>query len=190
MIDNCYNFNELKEKFGWTTTLSEIPKQIIFARRRGVEIEVAFKKGPTYFRIISADSFPNEIWEKHPNSNLNLEVSNLGRIRDINTKAFLGYNNDLGYIVIKRYNVCFFAHRLIMETFSPIENSQVYYVDHINGIRSDNNLTNLRWVKATENLLFRNENWQDFSEIIAKLVQKYGYEETKTKLNMILKENL
>lgn len=26
MIDNCYNFNELKQKFGWSTTLNEINK--------------------------------------------------------------------------------------------------------------------------------------------------------------------
>ena len=190
MIDNCYNFNELKEKFGWTTTLNEISRQIIFARRRGVEIEVAFKKGPTYFRIISADSYPDEIWKKHPNPNLNLEVSNFGRIKDANTKAFLGYENDTGYINIKRYKTQYCAHRLVMETFSPIENSQDYYVDHINGIRTDNNLTNLRWVKASENLLFRNENWQDLSELVAELVQKYGYEETKAKLNALLEENL
>ena len=44
MIDNCYTFNELKEKFNWETTLNEIEKQIVFARRRGVSIEKAFKK--------------------------------------------------------------------------------------------------------------------------------------------------
>ena len=188
MINNCYTFKELKEKFQWTTTLNEISKQITYARRRGVEIEIAFKKGATYFRIISADSFPNEIWKNHPNSNLYLEVSNLGRVRDTNTKAFLGYENDMGYIVIKRYNNQYQVHRLIMETFLPIENSQNYYVDHINGIRSDNTLTNLRWVKATENLLFRNENWQDFSEIVANLVQKYGYTDTKIKLLSLLQD--
>lgn len=78
MIDNCYTFKELKEKFQWDTTLNEITKQITYARRRGVEIEIAFKKGPTYFRILQADSFPNEIWKEHPNKSLNLEISNMG----------------------------------------------------------------------------------------------------------------
>lgn len=91
MINNCYSFAELKEKFSWQTTLSEIPKQISYAKRRGVIIEVAFKKGPTYFKIVSIDCDPNEKWQPHPNSNLNLEVSDLGRVRDITTKAFLGF---------------------------------------------------------------------------------------------------
>ena len=186
MIDNCYNFNELKQKFGWSTTLNEISKQITFARRRGVEIEVAFKKGPTYFRIISADTYPEEIWKIYPKKEYYLEVSNLGRVRDLNSKAFLGYTNSDGYIALKRYSNTLLAHRLVMETFQPKENSNLYYVDHINGIRSDNNLTNLRWVKATENLIFRNENWQDFCEIITKLVEKYGYEGAKQHLNSLL----
>ena len=33
---------------------------------------------------------------------------------------------------------------MIMETFNPIKNSQDYIVDHINGIKTDNQLDNLR----------------------------------------------
>lgn len=188
MIDNCYTFAELKEKFGWDTTLNEISKQVIYAGRRGVQIEKAFKKGPTYFRVIQADAYPNEIWKTHPKKELYLEVSNLGRIRDLCTKAFIGYENNQGYIEIKRYGITYRAHRLILETFQPIENSAKYFVDHIDGIRSHNELTNLRWVKASENLLFRNENWQDLSEIYQNLLQKYGYEGTKKKLLALLDE--
>jgi hypothetical protein len=75
-----------------------------------------------------------------------------------------------------------------METFSPIEDSHLFYVDHVDGKRQNNNLDNLRWVKATENLLFRNKEWQDLGELVAKLVQKYGYNETKSKLSLILSE--
>lgn len=76
-----------------------------------------------------------------------------------------------------------------METFFPKENSKVYYVDHIDGNRSNNALNNLRWVEASENLAFRNENWQIFGPIFQKLLQKYGYKETKDKLLSLLKEN-
>jgi hypothetical protein len=34
-------------------------------------------------------------------------------------------------------------HRLVMETFKPIENCNEMVVDHINGIKYDNRLENL-----------------------------------------------
>lgn len=190
MINGCYSFKELKEKFQWETTLDEISKQITFAKRRGVEIEVAFKKGPTYFKIINISDDKGIIWKPHPNSALNLEVSNSGQVRDLITKARIGYlDKSTGYQVLKRNKIQYQVHRLVMETFSPIEDSHLFYVDHVDGKRQNNNLDNLRWVKATENLLFRNKEWQDLSELVAKLVQKYGYNETKSKLSLILSEN-
>lgn len=190
MIDNCYTFKELKEKFNWETTLNEIPKQIIFAKNRGVIIEKAFKKGATHFKIISTDiERADEIWQKHPNDELNIEVSNLGRVRDYNTKRFFGSDHkSTGYYVIRRGPLQFGVHRLVLETFNPIENSHLFYVDHIDGKRNNNQLSNLRWVSAKENMLYKHENWSEISEIFEKLIQKYGYEETKTKLLNILEE--
>ena len=69
-----------------------------------------------------------------------------------------------------------------MLTFSPIDNSENYVVDHINGIKSDNHLTNLRWVFQSENMFFCDENNTELKTILANLIQKYGYEETKNKL--------
>ena len=190
MIDNCYTFKELKEKFNWETTLDEIPKQIIFAKNRGVIIEKAFKKGATHFKIISIDTErPNEIWKKHPNNELNIEVSNLGRVRDYDTKRFFGFEHkSTDYQIIRRGQSQFGIHRLVLETFKPIENSHLYYVDHIDGKRNNNHLNNLRWVNAKENILYKHKNWSEISEIFEKLIQKYGYEETKTKLLTILDE--
>lgn len=186
MINNCYTFKELKEKFGWETTLEEIKRQIIFAERRGVKIEVAFKKGPTYFKIVSTDFNDDEIWQKHPKAEYNLEVSNKGRVRNADSKALIGAVAADGYVKLKRNNVSLLVHRLVMETFSPIDNSDLYYVDHIDGQRSNNNLNNLRWVTASENVLFRNNEWQDLSKLIGQMVQKFGYEGTKQRLELYL----
>lgn len=37
------------------------------------------------------------------------------------------------------------VHRLVMMSFAPIETPEQMIVDHKNGIRSDNKLSNLRW---------------------------------------------
>lgn len=186
MLDNCYTFAELKEKFQWDTTLNEISKQIIYARRRGVIIEKAFKKGPTYFRIIDVDNYPNEVWKDHPNSLYNLQVSNLGRVRDKNTQAFIGHENPQHYIAIHRNNEHLLAHRLVMETFAPIENSNLYIVDHINGLRTDNRLENLRWATMSTNLMYKNENWKEIGELLAKTIEIKGYETVKKQLLALL----
>ena len=187
MIDNCYTFAELKEKFGWQTSVDEIAKQIIYAKKRGVIIEKAFKKGATHFKIISINTIDNELWKQHPNKKLKIEVSDQGRVRDNETKKFIGYlQKSTGYVVINRNNQFFGVHRLVLETFKPIENSQLFFVDHINGRRKDNCLNNLRWVSAKENILYKHENWSEITDIFEKLVQKYGYADAKSKISALL----
>lgn len=80
-----------------------------------------------------------------------------GRVYSKHSKKFLkGEITSFGYVRItlyydgkrKRYQL----HRLIMETFCPVDNSQNLQVNHKNGDKLDNRLNNLEWVTAKENI--------------------------------------
>lgn len=75
---------------------------------------------------------------------------------------------------------------MIMETFNPIENSQDYIVDHINGKKIDNRLENLRWVSAKGNQMNKIENWDQLAEPFQELLQLVGY----NKMVEILEEQI
>ena len=75
-----------------------------------------------------------------------------------------------------------------MMTFCPIDNPDDYVVDHINGIRNDNRLENLRWVTQEKNLQERDSNRASIQNNLLKIIQKYGYEETNKILLRVLSE--
>lgn len=128
---------------------------------------------------------PGEEWKSIPFAP-DYAVSNLGRVKNPKGGISPGTDNH-GYIRTRIGNLGqFFNHRLVMLTFNPIENPDLFAVDHINGKRNDNRLENLRWVFYSENTQFSDQNNTEMKEIIAKLVQKYGYSITKQKLLELL----
>lgn len=107
------------------------------------------------------------------------EVSNLGRIRHKTTKILIkgSFDKDKGYNQISIINHTYRLHRIILQSFDPREDWMDYQVDHINGIRTDNRLENLRWVTDEENTTLMKMNRLGLNKEITRIVNKYGYEE-------------
>ncbi len=114
-------------------------------------------------RIYNTDSLKDEVWKFIKDSKY-YYVSNLGRIKSINryTTDSVGRNmfrsgrilmpikDNNGYLGVKINGKRYRIHRLLAIYF--IENPQNKpFIDHINTIRDDNRIENLRWCDRIEN---------------------------------------
>ncbi len=108
-----------------------------------------------------------EIWKDIEGYEGLYQVSNLGRLRGLDrldsrghkvtgTILKLHYNKDGYYIITlgkdtiqKAYQV----HRIVAKTFIPNPDN-LHTVDHINGVRDDNRIENLRWCTIQQNNSF------------------------------------
>ena len=137
-----------------------------------------------YYNILNREDLTGEIWKVFPENDY-YSVSNLGRVKNNKTgrvlKQTLKQGNGLGYcqIELKRdgQRQYWIIHRMVMIAFAPIENYKEFQVDHVNGIRDDNRLENLRWNTAFLNATNRDNNRIIISDILNKKILQYGYEE-------------
>lgn len=238
-MDKYFTFNELKAYYNWSTTVGEIQRQIIYARKRGVFIEKAFKRGKTYFTLVEKDYFTfdelnqkyqwnrkssekgtidsqvtyakkrglivepifigsatyfkiiedntlsDKEWKIYPRDPY-FEVTRDGDVRVTDTKRLVSTLNSHGYYTVVHKTKVYQVHRLVKETFDPIDKSEDYVVDHINGVRTDNRITNLRWVTQRQNCQARDENFAAMNQNLQKLIEKYGYDGVNTIFKAIL----
>ena len=128
------------------------------------------------------EDLPNEIWVQTYYSKI-YEVSNLGRVRNKTNKILLnGYVNKDGYVIYSLEDKGYFAHRLVLQSFQPIDDFEEMTVDHINGIKTDNSLKNLRWLSIEDNVAMMIIHRKDLNKELTRLIQKWGYDETLTRL--------
>lgn len=96
-----------------------------------------------------------EIWKDVKGYEGKYQVSNLGRVKNLN------YNNSGQEMIIPLHHknkyipylscAIGYVHRLVLMTFKPIEGMEKLQCDHINSNPKDNRLENLRWVTRKEN---------------------------------------
>ncbi len=90
-----------------------------------------------------------EIWRKHPR--LDMDLSTMGRYRSKRINPSYGSLTKSGYRFVGVKKKRRRLHRLIAETF--LDNTErKEQVDHIDMDRSNNKLSNLRWVTQSENV--------------------------------------
>lgn len=96
------------------------------------------------------------------NLNKNNYIREDGRIFNKNTdKEFIPSSVSYGYYMVKYKRKMKYVHQVIMELFGPPKPGPEYQVDHINRIRTDNRISNLRWVTNQENSYNRKNNLPD-----------------------------
>lgn len=107
-----------------------------------------------------------EIWVDIPGFS-RFQVSSMGRVRSLKTGQILNQrfvnsrNCPKAYLIVDLQDddggrkTCR-VHRLVAENFIPNPEAKPT-VDHINRIKTDNRLENLRWATYTEQLLNRGD---------------------------------
>lgn len=128
----------------------------------------------------------NEIW-KTIEINTKYSVSNLGRVKNNKTNRILKPWDSNGYLKVKiNKKKKYYIHRLVATSFlTNLKNLPI--VNHINGVRSDNNIKNLEWVTYKMNSIHSKQTLE--SSITYKKISSI-FEENKNLTNIELIELL
>jgi hypothetical protein len=122
--------------------------------------------------------FIMEIWKDIKGYNGLYQVSNLGNVKSNSRKKGLLnlIKDNKGYHQVnlclngarKRHKI----HRLVLSEFSNLDSSM--FVDHINGVRNDNRLENLRPCTLEQNMRFNNIKKKKTSKYVGVSLRPSG----------------
>ena len=129
-----------------------------------------------------------EIWKPWP-TNPKYTISSYGKVKGQNgrlmkTSIRKGYETVSLRIDKNQARMCS-VHRLVAETFLPNFDNDLT-VDHINGIKTDNNVNNLCMVSRGQNTRISLDNNNEIYELIRQAINTLGYDETKKRLKKIM----
>lgn len=103
-------------------------------------------------REFNHDDIIGENWKLHPT--LPIKLSDQGRAN----KYRITYGSDRhGYKDVRVGKSKYLVHRLVAETFIP-NPTNLPFVDHIDGNKTNNKAANLRWCTAKQNTNWYHEN--------------------------------
>lgn len=129
-----------------------------------------------------------EIWKPWP-TNPKYTISSYGKVKGQNgrlmkTSIRKGYETVSLRIDKNQTRMCS-VHRLVAETFLPDFDNDLT-VDHINGIKTDNNVNNLCMVSRGQNTRISLDNNNEIYELVRQAINILGYDETKKRLKKIM----
>lgn len=93
----------------------------------------------------------NEIWQKCPLDE-RYQVSNLGNVKGVRGKILKPFFGGKYLYVSLGRKKKYLVHRLVLQTFNPVENMDKLQVNHKDGDTTNNKLSNLEWVTPSENI--------------------------------------
>lgn len=123
------------------------------------------------------EDIPGEIWTT-TYQDKDFEVSNFGRVRSKKDLSLRKWSSTgRGYFTVSMNDKKYAIHRVVLASFNPVDNLENLTVDHIDGNKTNNCLSNLRWVTNEENIRLMLMNRSELNKELTRLLDTYSYNE-------------